>query len=183
MPVQCPLRSQELDLCPVQCLVKRSEATHHNARIRLVTIWLGANDSVLPSSIQHVPLTEFSKNITELVQTFTSPSSEYYSPDTKVILLTPPPVNTYQRGTDLASRNPPLKCDRDFANTTQYADAVRQVAKEENIPVVDVFTRLWEACGKEEEKLSEYLTDGLHVNEKAYQVSSLSVAFSYVCTI
>ena len=137
-----------------------------------MTIWLGANDSVLPFRKQHVPLADFSENLTQLVRTFTSPASAYYSAETRVILLTPPPVNTYQRGADLAAREPPQECDRDFATTGQYAAAVREVAKMENVALVDVYLRLWEGCGREEKALSMYLTDGLHVNLKAYGVSS-----------
>jgi len=151
-----------------QCIAKRDEVTPHTSRIRLLIVWLGANDSVLPWREQYVPLSLFTENLTDIVHTVSSPSSEYYFPDTKIILLTPPPINTHQRGADLAKRG--LELDRDFNQTAQYAEAVREVSRKENIPLVDVYTRLWEGCGKEEKNLTKYMTDGLHVNVEAYTV-------------
>jgi lysophospholipase L1-like esterase len=99
-----------------------------------------------------------------------SPTSEYHSPKTRVLLISNPPVNTYQRAADLASRDPPRKCDREFEFTRQYAEAVVKSAQEGGIPVADVWTVLWEAAGKDERALSAYLTDGVHLNEKGYEV-------------
>lgn len=130
---------------------------------------------MIPEKEQYVPLPQFSEKLVEMIHMFTSPASEYHSPETKIILLTPPPVNTHQRGADLASRDPPLKLDRAPGVAAQYADAVRDVAKKVNVPVVDVYTLLWEGCGKDEKSLTKYLTDGLHVNEEAYGVSTLSI--------
>ncbi|PSS22646.1 hypothetical protein PHLCEN_2v3012 [Hermanssonia centrifuga] len=141
-----------------QCLTKRDQ--RQNApKVRLLTIWFGANDACLPGFRQHVPLDLFSENLTKLIHMVSSAKSEYYSPETRVILLTPPPVNTNQRGND-----------RDFETTSKYADAVREVGKKENVPIVDVWTLLWEGCGKVEGNLTKYLTDGLHVNAEAYEV-------------
>lgn len=99
-----------------------------------------------------------------------SSTSEYYSPKTRVLLISHPPVNTYQRAADLASRNPPRKCDREFDLTRQYAEAVVKTAQEEGVPVADVWTVVWEAAGKDERALSAYLSDGVHLNEKGYEV-------------
>lgn len=141
----------------------------HAPRIRLLTIWFGANDACVKPSPQHVPLDKFTENIRTIVQMITSPSSAYYSPDTKIILMTPPPVNTIQRSADLASRNPPLALDRKFDVTKLYADAVKSVADEEKIALLDVWTTFWEAAGSEE-ALSKYLSDGLHPSALGYDV-------------
>lgn len=101
-----------------------------------------------------------------------SPSSEYYSPKTRILLISPPPVNTYQRGADLASRNPPRKCDREFEFTKLYAEAVTKTAQEEGVAVADLWSVIWEAAGKDERALSAYLLDGLHLNAKGYEVWS-----------
>lgn len=87
------------------------------------------------------------------------------------MVVTPPPINTYQRGAELASRDPPVQLDREFEVTRQYAMAARDVGIEEGVAVADVWTRLWEACGKEERALDQYLWDGLHLNAAGYQVS------------
>lgn len=107
----------------------------------------------------------------------TSPSSPYHAPWTRVLLLTPPPVNTLKRGSDLLARDPPRQLDRDFGITKKYAETVKEIAQEEGLPVVDVWTMLWEGCGKKEEDLTKYLSDGLHVNEEAYGVSILKTSF------
>lgn len=138
--------------------------------IRLLTIWFGANDSVLPSERQHVPLVQFVTNLKHLIAIVKSPSSEYHSPETRILLISNPPVNTHQRGADLASRNPPRKCDREFELTKVYAEAVVKTAKEEGVAVADVWTVIWEAAGEDEQTLSAYLSDGLHLNEKGYEV-------------
>jgi len=99
-----------------------------------------------------------------------SPSSEYYSPKSRILLISPPPVNTYQRSAELASRDPPRKCDREFDFTKLYAEAVVKTAREEGVAVADVWTLLWDAAGKDEQALSAYLLDGLHLNKKGYEV-------------
>ena len=85
-------------------------------------------------------------------------------------LIAPPPVNIYQRGADLASRDPPKELDRSFEVTKQYAEAVKEVGSEKTVPVVDVWTVLWEAVGKDERKLEQVLSDGLHLNAAGYEV-------------
>ena len=113
-----------------------------------------------------------------LVQMVKSPTSPYYSPTTRIILITPPPVDTYQRRADLESRNPPIALDRLFATTEAYAQTVKDVAAEENVAVVDAWGTLWEAVGKEEKSLNKFLIDGLHLNEAGYQVRLLQALWS-----
>ena len=76
---------------------------------------------------------------------------------------------------DLASRNPPRECDRDFEFTKLYARAVVKIAQEEGVAVADIWTVIWEAAGREEQALSAYLLDGLHLNEKGYEVWGISI--------
>lgn len=45
-----------------------------------------------------------------------------------------------------------------------------RTAREEGVAVADVWTAFWEAVGKDERTLSEYLTDSLHLSEKDYEV-------------
>jgi hypothetical protein len=82
-------------------------------------------------------------------------------------------VNTYQRGGDLQSRNPPQLLDRSFEQTRKYAEAVREVGKQENIPVLDVWSALYDAAGRDERALEQFLWDGLHLNSAGYEVRSL----------
>ena len=161
----------------------KTDADLQHAKVQLLTIWFGANDACLPHSPQHVPLAQFSANLTAIIRTLKSPTSPHYAPWTRILLLTCPPVNTLQRGAELAQRDPPLTLDREFDVTRQYAEAAKEVGEREGVPVVDVWTMLWEGCGKEERNLEKYLYDGLHVNELAYGVCARSIAMSLTSVI
>lgn len=100
-----------------------------------------------------------------------SPSSEYYSPKTRILLFTPPPINTFQRGAELASRVPPQALDRKFEITKAYADAVKDVGRDLGVPVLDVWTAVFDAAGREEKQLAKFMDDGLHLNAEGYTAS------------
>lgn len=134
--------------------------------MRLLTIWLGANDACLPGEKQHVPIDEFAGNLTKMVRMITDKSSEWYSPETRIILFTPPPINGPQWLAHRGDEQP----DRDVEVTAKYAEATKDVAKKEKVAVVDVFTLLWNGAGKEEAKMNKYLSDGLHLNQEGYKV-------------
>ncbi|KAJ3733063.1 SGNH hydrolase-type esterase domain-containing protein [Lentinula guzmanii] len=129
--------------------------------VRLLIIWFGANDSCLVQSPQHVPLAKFATNLKYLVNLVQSPESQYYSPNTRIILATPPPVNTYQRKANLDARDPPL---------LDYAQTVKDIAQEEEVGIIDIWTKMWDAAGHDEQSLSDYLYDGLHLNGAGYQL-------------
>lgn len=112
-----------------------------------------------------------------MVQMVKSPNSEFFSPGTRVILLTPPPVNTHQRRADLESRNPPLALDRLFETTRSYAEAVLEIGNEQDVTTVDVWTLIWEAANRDEAVLDQFLVDGLHLNSAGYQVTNLNIPF------
>ncbi|KAI0048543.1 SGNH hydrolase [Auriscalpium vulgare] len=156
-----PVLRQFLAKVPAQPLVPQ---------VRLLVIWFGANDAVLPHSPQHVTIARFGENLRTMVRLVASPTSSHYAPDTKIVLITPPPVNTVQRGANLAGREPPLELDRTFERTREFAEEVGRVGQSEGVPVVDVWTPMWEAAGKEEKALEGYLYDGLHLNEAGYKI-------------
>ena len=89
--------------------------------------------------------------------------------DTRVILITPPPLNDFQWGKRVEIG---LPADREFEVTRKYAEAAKAVGEKEGIPVVDVWTAIWEAAGKEQEGLEKYLIDGLHLTVAGYNVGS-----------
>ena len=160
---------------PLQVFATKDQRVHV-PKVRLLTIWFGANDACIKPSPQHVPLPKFTANLKHLISLVTSPTSPYYSPDTKILLITPPPVNTLQRGADLRSRDPPKELDREFKVTEAYAQAVRDVGREVGVPVVDVFQAIWSAAGQKEEELAKFLGDGLHLNGAGYEVRTSSIA-------
>ncbi|RDB24244.1 Isoamyl acetate-hydrolyzing esterase 1 [Hypsizygus marmoreus] len=155
-------------------IFKQCIATKRNRdnlpKIRLLVIWFGANDACMWPSPQHVSLGKFASNLREWVDAIQSPDSLYYSPQTRIILISPPPVNTYQRRADLESRNPPKSLDRTFETTRAYAEAVRDVAQEKQVGFTDAWTVLWKAAGEDERSLARFLNDGLHLNGEGYRV-------------
>ncbi|KAJ7046617.1 GDSL Lipase/Acylhydrolase [Mycena alexandri] len=152
-----------------QCLPTQHDQ-QHVPKIKILVVWFGANDACLKPSPQQVPLPKFTDNLKRIVHLVHSAESPYYSPSTKIILVTPPPVNTHQRLADLASRDPPLALDRNFEVTKEYAEAVTAVAVASNVAVVDVWTAIWKAAGEREEALPKYLSDGLHLLPDGYTI-------------
>lgn len=83
-------------------------------------------------------------------------------------------MNTYQWRVHQAQKSPPKGLDREFEVTRTYAEAARHVGNTEGVPVLDLWNMFWNACGQKEERLSEYLTDGLHLNQLGYSVSLMN---------
>jgi len=152
-----------------QCFAKQHEQ-QHVPKVRILTIWFGANDAAIKPSAQHIPLPKFISNLTHLVRMVTSPTSPYYSPHTRIVLITPPPVNTYQREAELQAKEPPKLLDRTFETTRKYAEAVEGVGEKESIPVVDIWNALYDAAGRDERALCRFLWDGLHLNSAGYEI-------------
>ena len=152
-----------------QCFAKRDERTNLPT-VRLLTIWLGANDAAQLPTRQHVPLERYRANLRTLVRTVTAPDSPRYCPETRVLLLTPPPLSETMWARRQAAKDPPRVLDRRFTVTRAYADAAREVAAEEGVHVVDVWSAIWKKAGEKEEGLAEYLSDGLHLTANGYKV-------------
>ncbi|KAL1998670.1 hypothetical protein VTN02DRAFT_5769 [Thermoascus thermophilus] len=147
------------------------------ARVRFLTIFFGANDSILPGFYQHVPLEEYKENLTAIIK---HPATRAQDP--KILLLTPPPVNEYQLATlDLQKGFP--SPSRTASNTKRYADACREVAGSLGVPVVDIWTAFMKAAGWQEGQplpgskeipnnavLEGLLSDGLHFTPEGYKI-------------
>lgn len=129
----------------------------------VLTVWwcglTGANDAVLPGMVQHVPLEEYKQNLRAMAKYFSS-----LSPDTTVLLLTPPPLHEDDWNSELktitGSPNPPV--DRSFNVTRLYGEAVKEVGAEMGLAVVDVHGALGGHTGKDVYR--QHLCDGLHLN-------------------
>lgn len=134
---------------------KRSANSSH---VTLLTIWFGANDATIPPKTQYVPLEDYEARLKELLALVRSPESQYYSPDTHIVLITPPPIDQTLWG------------DRKLENTQKYAEVVKRVGKELGIPVVDSFTGIMNAAGNDVTKIVDFTTDGLHLNAPGYKV-------------
>jgi len=122
----------------------------------------------------HLPLATFAANLTAMIQMVRSPESPYYSPTTKIILITPLPTNMSQIHVTRTVINGLLPrevtLDWSFESSKAYAEEVLKVGKREGVPVVDAWTRIWEAAEKNEKSLANFFVDGIHVNKAGYQV-------------
>ncbi|KAJ2615329.1 isoamyl acetate-hydrolyzing esterase [Coemansia sp. RSA 1365] len=159
---------------------------HHNDTFpkaakgpRLCLLAFGANDAALPFSQWHIPLNEFSDNLRQMVSLLHDPSSVYYSPDTRILFITPPPIGDrmWEEDSKLHRR----KADRKNAVTKKYADAVITVAKELDLPYVDIWTAIEsavhnstdstpEAANSLDDGYKKYLNDGLHLTDKGNEL-------------
>ncbi|TFK85834.1 SGNH hydrolase [Polyporus arcularius HHB13444] len=152
-----------------QCFATQHEQ-QHLPKVRLLIIWFGANDSCLPTREQHVPLPQYKANLRKMIWMVRSPESPRYSPDTRVILINSPPLNAEQWAGRQAAQEPPRPMERDSAVTRTYAEAAVEVGAQEGVAVVDAWTALYDAAGREEKALKKFLTDGLHLNEAGYAI-------------
>ncbi|KAH8927864.1 SGNH hydrolase [Atractiella rhizophila] len=134
--------------------------------IKLAIIWFGANDACLKPSPQHVPLERFKSNLRQISEILLA------SYQTKLLLVTPPPISASMRAADLASRPIPMALDRTEERTKQFADAVLDVANElgEDVALgVDVWSAI-DTKIRQTGRPELYLSDGLHLTVQGYQV-------------
>jgi hypothetical protein len=134
--------------------------------VPLMTIWFGtsshvlkltsgANDSVLPGKTQHVPLDRYKSNLAKIIHFVKNPSSPWYSPETRIVLITAPPIIPqewlkYCEGMwrQNGSNGPkPTEIDREPANTKKYVEACLEVAKEQGVEVVDAWKAIVDQAG------------------------------------
>ncbi|KAL9189997.1 hypothetical protein ACHAXT_009672 [Thalassiosira profunda] len=129
-------------------------------------IGYGANDSCLPDGAHarhHVPLEEYASNLRGMVDTIQTWNAQK---NVAVALVTPPPCDTEMQ-----------KESRHNENVTRlYADACIEVAREEEVPVVDAWRGMQlplakNATGEDASSFErrrqwkeDYLSDGLHLS-------------------
>lgn len=144
-------------------VIERALAIYENEltsqfQASFVTLWLGANDAALPdgpNKNQHVPLGEYRANLTTLVTSFVP----HLEPKARLLLITPPTVIDSVRKDK----------DRSNAVTGEYARVCVEVAKAENVPVLDLHTYFNTTYPTEAERMT-FFADGLHFNAKGNAV-------------
>lgn len=143
-----------------------------------MTIWFGANDAVIEGMWQHVPLDRFKTNLETLVNRVQCPNSKWYSPQTRVVLVSCPPVVVQDRHAaqmkkwkEFGAKGEHPWPDRKPELTKEYAKAAVEVGREMKVPTLDVYDALVKAAGSEEQgDLARFLYDGLHLNAEGYEV-------------
>lgn len=141
------------------------------AQLRLIIIAFGANDAALPNAQQHLPIDRFKQNLDTMISMIKSPDSPHYNPQLGIMLVTPPPVNESQWKQRCDEKGDPM--NRTAENAKLFAHAVRTLGEERGVVVADFWSRLMKRAGGDggDNKLSEFSTDGLHLNANRNHVT------------
>jgi lysophospholipase L1-like esterase len=111
-------------------------------RIRLMTIFFGANDSCFPTenNNQCVPLPDFRSNLIKIIR-----NPIVADHNARIILITNPPVDERTQYAMDKAKGYPMR--RTAENTMRYAEAIKSVGKSLNVPVVDLWTEIMLKAG------------------------------------
>ncbi|CAG8460010.1 23825_t:CDS:2 [Cetraspora pellucida] len=138
-------------------LLPKNYSPSNFPKIILLTIFFGANDAAIESSIQHINIDKYKENLIHMVNLIKNPDSPYYNPETKILFITPPPLDEKSWEETCASKGD--EPNRKATITKKYAEICVETALELNVPVVN----LWKIIN-DRVILRDYLTDGLHLN-------------------
>ncbi|KAJ2354913.1 isoamyl acetate-hydrolyzing esterase [Coemansia sp. RSA 2611] len=139
--------------------------------LRLLIIFFGTNDSRIPSSKAYNPIDQYAEDLKYMISLVQSQDSEHYSPDTKILIITPPVVGDRVIQQLAKSRN----TEPEWYNnrTKTYADKAIEVAKAANVTYADLHTTMEDVVADYRKNISStdelegydnYLIDGIHLN-------------------
>ncbi len=137
----------------------------------IVIIQFGINDSAVdvwkkpPATKPRIAIKTYIENLSHFVKKLKSQKKQ-------IILMTPNPLRWTPKLRKIYGKPPYKPADEDGFNTflTQYAHQVRQLAKEEEIQLIDIY-QIFEDYGKKEnQSVSDLLLDGMHPNEQGHQM-------------
>ncbi|KAF9971239.1 hypothetical protein BGZ73_005841 [Actinomortierella ambigua] len=144
-------------------------------KIQFLTIFFGANDACIPGSFQHVPLERYECNLRTLIDMVHSPSSPYYAPWTKIIIICPPVIDYDRWNQHRQKQGRPM--DRTIERSQQAAAKCLEVAREyqrkneaglatrsHQVDVIDTWNLMNDQIVAGNKTLRDYLFDGLHLN-------------------
>ncbi|KAK5127859.1 hypothetical protein LTR85_004976 [Meristemomyces frigidus] len=159
-----------------------------SVRVRFLLIFFGANDARIAGSPggpdQTVPLPEYKANLRNIVQHPAVTAHEKL----KIILVTTPPIDERKCIKSDVEKYPTLAGQkvlrRTAVNTAAYAQGVRELGAELEVPVLDIWTAMVARAGHSRhdpvmpgsldaptnEILQSYLHDGLHFSGEGYKV-------------
>jgi len=133
-------------LLPIAEKIVASKQLEGGTKIVLVIIWMGTNDAVLEGqpSGQHVPIERYKKNLLAMYSLYPSAIP--------TIFVTPTPF----RGD--------IWTDRDPETMKKYGEAMKDLAKELDVGVVDSQEAF------EGRDLPPLVSDGLHLSPAGYEI-------------
>ncbi|KAI5683392.1 hypothetical protein M9H77_04620 [Catharanthus roseus] len=131
------------------------------------TIFFGANDAALSgrtSERQHVPVDEYKENLKKIVQQL-----QECSPTILIVLITPPPIDEegrLQYARSLYGDNAMKLPERTNEMTGVYAEKCVELAKELDLPSINLWSKMQETEGWQK----KFLSDGLHLTQEGNAV-------------
>ncbi|KAJ2666202.1 isoamyl acetate-hydrolyzing esterase [Coemansia sp. RSA 1199] len=139
----------------------------------MLFICIGANDARLPSKTDSSTLEQYQNNMHSIISLLRDPASEYYSPKTRILVITPPPIGELM----IQSYTPTFAADPFVFNnrTRLFAEMAKQVAREANVPFIDLYSEIENRVREEQatgtwvsryDGYDNYLVDGVHLNNK-----------------
>lgn len=137
----------------------------------LVILQFGINDSAVdvwkkpPATSPRVSLDDYRKNLREMVQTLKQRGA-------RVILMTPNPISWTDPLRKLYNTAPYVLDDPDGMNVNlrDYAEAVRQLAKEESVGLIDIYTEFKKADQDPKHKPGWLGKDGMHPDDPGHRL-------------
>ena len=156
--------------------VQSASSTRSAADIRPLS---GANDATLPPCTQALSLDKYVANLNHYIFSLVEPASEYYQPEARIVLVTPPPLVQSMR---LEQPLPPhvpkgeQGKERNLEYTRKFKDACLEVGNAWDaktggkVRVLDAWTTIVDAAGGEQDDLLRPLyQDGLHFTAQGYR--------------
>ncbi|KAL3820364.1 hypothetical protein ACJIZ3_006269 [Penstemon smallii] len=110
-----------------------------------VTVFFGANDACLPdrcSGFQHVPLEEYKHNLKAIVAFL-----KKQWPSTRIILITPPPIDEAGRLLHPYVENPSEQPERTNEAASKYSKECIAAAAECDVSSIDLWTKMQQFPG------------------------------------
>ena len=139
---------------------------------RLVVMQLGINDSAVdvwknpPATMPRVPLAEYLLNLRIMI-------TAAQNAQAKVILMTTNPLRWTSKLRELYGK-PPYNADAEDGfeplNLTKYNEALRKLATELKLPLVDVHAVYPAFAAKNKTTIEEMLLDGMHPGDIGHQL-------------
>lgn len=137
----------------------------------LVVIQFGINDAAIdvwktpPVKVSRVPLAEYRSNMSRFVRTLKADG-------TSVILMTPNPLRWTKKMKEMYGKPPYDPGDENGFSVplNPYVEAMRKVAEEEEVPLVDINRRFRDYGKADGTQVDDLLLDGVHPNEKGHQL-------------
>ena len=137
----------------------------------LVIIQFGINDSAVDvwkgADQPRVPLTDYAQNLAYFVQTLRQRGAA-------VILMTPNPMCWTDQLKEMYGKPPYHPDDPDGFNVLlkQYAQQMRNLAAEEDVPLADAYAAFEQFDRVEGQSVSDLLLDGMHPNDRGHALET-----------